>query len=249
MIAVMFYCITTAISAQNVNSPAPNFTLNSLTNSSFTLSEQKGKVVFIFLFGWNCTHCKENGPNTQSDIYEAYKDNENFVAVGVETWDGNASATQSYVDITGIKYPILLFGSSLLSKYKTTYDRIIVVDQQGDIKYKSSNVANKTITAEANTIIASLLDKPTAIIDESIDENKFTIAPNPVKNRLTIITPNSINNLQKVLVFDLGGKVVLNSLLTSNQNSIDVSHLQPGYYTVKAVTDSGIFTEKFLKVD
>ena len=99
--------------AQNLGSAAPDFTLEKLDGGSFTLSEQSEKIVFIFFFGNSCSHCLANGPNTQTDIYELYKDNPNFVAVGIDTWNGNASAVQSYKSTTGIEYPLLLNGSAL----------------------------------------------------------------------------------------------------------------------------------------
>jgi peroxiredoxin len=38
---------------QNVGSPAPDFTLNSLEHGQISLSQNKGKVVFLFFFGYN----------------------------------------------------------------------------------------------------------------------------------------------------------------------------------------------------
>ncbi|NJK85193.1 MAG: TlpA family protein disulfide reductase [Bacteroidales bacterium] len=112
---------------QNVGEPAPDFTLNVLNGGQFKLSDQKGKVVFIFVFGYNCPHCKANGPNTQTGIYEMFMDNSSFVAIGVDTWNGNSSGVESFKATTGITYPLGLNASSIESLYSTTYDRILVV--------------------------------------------------------------------------------------------------------------------------
>lgn len=236
------------VPAQNVNDPAPDFTLNTLSNSSFTLSEQKGKVVFIFFFGWNCYHCKANGPNTQSDIYDVFKANTDFVAIGVETWNGTASGTQNFVNITGIEYPVLLKGSNTLNTYKTTYDRIVVVDQQGIIKYKSSDVANKTTTSEASDVISSLLDQTTVINNILQDEFQLQITPNPVNNQLTFKMPDATKEVIQLFIYNLQGQTVLHTQLLSNvQNSINVANLLPGYYSIKLVSETGVYTDKFLK--
>ena len=39
--------------AQNLNAPAPHFTLTDLNGNQHTLSDYKGKVVYIFWFGYS----------------------------------------------------------------------------------------------------------------------------------------------------------------------------------------------------
>ena len=247
-ITLALVSITALLPAQNVNDQAPDFTLDAIDGSNFTLSQQNDKVVFMFFFGWNCFHCKANGPNTQSDIYEQYKNNDDFVAIGVETWDGNASGTQGFINITGIKYPVLLYGSSLLTKYKTTYDRIIIVDKQGIIQYKSNDVANKSVTAEASNIINTLLDQTTAINEASDSNSKLTIAPNPVNDRLRFKS-TEVNQSALLKVYNAQGKLVLNTtFVTANENSVNVNHLLPGYYNLRLITESNVYTKNFLKV-
>jgi len=41
------------LSAQNVGDPAPDFTHSTSDNNSLTLSDYRGKVVYMFFFGWN----------------------------------------------------------------------------------------------------------------------------------------------------------------------------------------------------
>ncbi len=41
------------LKAAGVGDPAPNFTLNKLGGGTITLSELKGKIVYIFWFGYN----------------------------------------------------------------------------------------------------------------------------------------------------------------------------------------------------
>ena len=233
--------------AQNVGSSAPNFTLDKLDGGNFTLSDQSGKIVFIFFFGNGCPHCLANGPNTQTDIYELYKNNPNFVAVGVDTWNGNSSAVQSYKSTTGIEYTLLLNGSALEDSYNTTYDRIIIVDQQGVIKYKSSTVANKTTTAAASSVISGLLEGTSSIIGRDINSKQFLLSPNIIQNELRIGNPFDQVQQVKIEIFDLTGKVVYgtNNIELNTEMVIDTSTLFPGVFTVIVTTKNDYRIAKF----
>jgi peroxiredoxin len=158
LLALLLFITPIKTYSQNVGDAAPDFTLSVLGGgASFQLSNEKGKVVFIFLFGFACPHCLANGNNTETGIYNVYKSNSDFVAVGVDTWDGNASGVQNFKSSTGLTYPLCLNGSSVLGTYNTSYDRIIVVDKEGIIRYKS--VANSTsdVVTAAGSVIAELL--------------------------------------------------------------------------------------------
>jgi len=62
----------------------------------------------------------------------------------------------------------------------------------------------------------------------SIDENSFTIFPNPVASELNIQTDNEI---QTIDIFDISGRKVI-SKTSSNQTTLNVSDLKSGMYTI-----------------
>lgn len=74
-------------------------------------------------------------------------------------------------------------------------------------------------------------------VNKTID---FKIYPNPVENVLNIETNEKIIQLA---IYDLNGKVVLQS----NQNNVDVSFLQAGFYTIKISTEKGTGFQKLIK--
>ena len=41
------------LSAQSVGTAAPDFTHSTLSNGTVSLSDYRGKVVYLFFFGWN----------------------------------------------------------------------------------------------------------------------------------------------------------------------------------------------------
>jgi len=145
------------VKAQNVGEAAPDFSLSQLDGGSFTLSDHLGKVVFIFTFGNSCSHCIANGPSTESIIYQEFKDDPRFVAVGIDAWDGNSAKLSSFRASTGITYPLLMNGSTVVSTYESNYDRLIVIDPDGLIQYKSNNNATQAVCGDAKVVIQSLL--------------------------------------------------------------------------------------------
>jgi len=68
----------------------------------------------------------------------------------------------------------------------------------------------------------------------------ISIYPNPVRNILYINTEHPV---QQVLVFDTTGKTINAQMIN---NTIDVSTLAKGIYTLKITIGDGVFYEKFL---
>lgn len=220
---------TVALKAQNVGDAAPDFTLTSDGGTSFTLSAQQGKVVSLFLFGNSCAHCIANGPNTESGIYQELKNNPNFVAVAADVWDGSLGQVQSYKASTGITYPILLSGSSLLSAYTTTYDRLIIIDQQGIIRFESTANASTSVVAQAKAVIDNLL--MTADIAEPESNLKFHAYHNASAGLLNFNNPFQLQGLATVRIMDMSGRIVhLSARNLEASNSLDFNPNTRGVY-------------------
>lgn len=96
---------------QNVGDKAPDFTLQQVQSGNFTLSNQTGKVVFIFWLGYACPYCKSAAPSINSEIINTFKDRSGFVAVGIDTWDGSSSQVQGFQSQTGLEINYLMNGS------------------------------------------------------------------------------------------------------------------------------------------
>jgi len=131
---------------------APDFSLTALDGSSVSLSDYDNKVLVMFFFGNSCPSCKAAAPGVQSKIADAYASNSNVQVIGLDQWDGNSSSVQGFKNTTNVTFPLLLKASSVASKYNTTYDRLIVVDQQGNIKFKGTQGASKDIDNTLSTI-------------------------------------------------------------------------------------------------
>lgn len=184
--------ITTPLLAQvSDGEEAPDFTLTSLQNTQITLSDLEGKVVYIFFFGSNCPHCRSNGPVTENEIHQMFKDHDNFIALGIDTWNTSGAEVINFKNATGITYSLLLDGRNSLVDYygnSSAYDRSVVIAADGTIAYKGSGFVN-TDFEDVNTAIENSLSVATS--SEHISKLPSSIHldqnfPNPFNPSTTI---------------------------------------------------------------
>ena len=131
---------------------APDFSLSSTDGTQVKLSNYTGKVVVIFFFGNSCPSCKAAGPSIQSKLAAPYASNSNYQILGLDQWDGNTASVQSFRTVTGVSFPLLLNASSVAASYKTTYDRLVVIDKSGNIAYSGTQGAG----ADVDTVKAKV---------------------------------------------------------------------------------------------
>jgi peroxiredoxin len=238
LVMVFLTMMTTGlVNGQAVGSEAPDFTLSTDIGTEFTLSSQRGRVVFIFFFGYACPHCLENGNNTETGIFNLYKENSDFVAIGVDTWDGTEDGVASFKSSTGLTYPLCYDGSALESLYSTTYDRVVVVDREGIIQYKSSANATNNVVQEASNVINSLLN---ATSDKDVvrsDDPLLMVYPNPAADQINIRSTLKNEGTAMIHIRNTSGQVVAEKQIRqiSGEKSIrmSVASLPPGIYLVQ----------------
>ena len=78
-------------------------------------------------------------------------------------------------------------------------------------------------------------------------DDGLVIYPNPTGGTLTV---ESASPIREITVYDLSGRVVVEAQYFASpqpQYTVNVSSLQNGLYLLKAVTDSGVQTARFVK--
>ncbi len=126
---------------------APAFELKSLTGSTVKLADFKNKVVVLFFFGNTCPSCKAAAPNVQTMLQGTFGSNPSFMLLGLDQWDGNAAAVESFMKSTGVTFPLLLMASPTAKAYATTYDRLVVIDKMGNIMFDGKQGAGSDLAA------------------------------------------------------------------------------------------------------
>ncbi len=251
---ILTFVSTITLAQKNVGDDAPDFTYTSLANQQFKLSEMEGKVVYIFFFGANCPHCRSNGPVTENEIYQKFKNEENFVAVGIDTWNTSASAVAGFKNVTGISYALLLQGQKSLVDYygnTSSYDRSVVISATGKIAYKGTGFVNSDFK-EVNEAINEQLSLATSNENDVdlpgsvfLDQN----FPNPFNPSTTISYTLDKSNEVSLKVYNmLGSEIVTleNGFKNSGEHTVtfDASGFSSGIYIYRLTTGSISLTKR-----
>lgn len=92
-------------SPPKVGDQAPDFTLQTLDGKTVSLSDYKGKGIFLNFWGTWCPPCRAEMPAFEKQ-YEAKKD-QGFVILAVNMGESKASV-QGFVNEFGLTFPILM---------------------------------------------------------------------------------------------------------------------------------------------
>ncbi|MBE6302999.1 MAG: TlpA family protein disulfide reductase [Bacteroidales bacterium] len=144
-----------------VGDVAPDFTLPLTNGTTFTLSQNRGKVVMLqFTASW-CGVCRKEMPFIERDIWLPNKDNKDFVLVGIDR-EEPIEDVKKFAQTTGISYPIALDSNAdVFASYaerKSGITRNILIDRDGRI-VKLTRLFNEQEFKELVQAIDSLLKK------------------------------------------------------------------------------------------
>ncbi|MFB6342948.1 T9SS type A sorting domain-containing protein [Saccharicrinis sp. FJH62] len=205
LLFTIIFLVSVSLPAKDIGSTAPNFTLDKLTGGNGMLTDYNGKVVFVFMFGYACPYCIGAAPQVKSQILEAFKDNPDFVAIGIDTWNGSAAQVQNFKNSTSLDMTMFLKGGPVASSWETTYDRLIVIGADGKFKYIGTSGASSTITQTKSAIQEALNNLATPVKEVTSEALKQNY-PNPFRESTTIPFQLENGNDVKIEVLDLSGK-------------------------------------------
>lgn len=121
---------------------APDFTLQTLTGETFTLSELKGKKVILNFWASWCPPCKKEMPHLQK-YYEEDAEEDNAVIVGVNITHAERSVdqmktVQQFVDSFNLTFPIPLMKEEGVDKiYQIiTIPSTFMIDTEGRVQHQ-----------------------------------------------------------------------------------------------------------------
>ena len=122
--------------------PAPDFTLIDQYGNTHTLSEYKGKTVFLNFWATWCGPCRNEMPDIQK-LYEEYsrEGDEALIVLGVATpgigGEGTEEEIVQFLEENGYTYPVLMdttgeiaYGTWGVSSFPTTY----MINRDGNVE-------------------------------------------------------------------------------------------------------------------
>ncbi len=83
LLAVSAYSQEEPKSYTKVNQQMPDFSVKDLNGNNFKISDQKGKIVLIYFWATWCPYCKTELKFIEKEIWQKYKDSQNFVFLAV----------------------------------------------------------------------------------------------------------------------------------------------------------------------
>ncbi len=118
-------------------SVAPDFTIETLDHGTFKLSEQRGKVVYVFFIGYSCPPCIAASPDVEKALRQGYAEDK-LAIVGVDVWDGSIGQLSNFRVQTGVTFPLGLNGSGVGGLYGAPNDYSVLIDKNGRKVYETS---------------------------------------------------------------------------------------------------------------
>lgn len=249
LLALFSYSI---VNAQEIGDTAADFTYKDLEGATHSLSDYKGKVLFLFVFGNRCFNCKAIGNDTETRVNQVYKQKQDFQALGLDTWSLSTVANVGNFQMaTGITYPLLLQASNIEQLYSTTYDRIIIVDREGIIRHKNKSVDTEDDLNNAIAVLEQLfLSMDVDPVGDGLNAGLSAVYPNPSNEQVNIRFSTLANARVSIRVYSPLGqelrRIVDNTLPAGeHERNVRVSDLSPGIYFIRMETAGKTWSHKF----
>ncbi len=118
--------------APEENEFAPNFTLKTINNKSVSLSDYKGKVVFINFWATWCPACKIELPSIEK-LSERFK-NKPFVVIAVNVDESYPENVKKFAQRMNLTFPVLIDNGDVSKAYRiNSIPTTFIINKNGKI--------------------------------------------------------------------------------------------------------------------
>ena len=134
LVLMMATLVVGIAQAEELQGPAPDFTLKSRSGENVKLSELRGDVVMVNFWASWCAPCRQEMPLLE-DLHNKYSDL-GFVLLGVNVEEDSSKAADLLREIP-VSFPILYDNTNKVTKL---YDVVampstVMVDRDGNMRY------------------------------------------------------------------------------------------------------------------
>jgi hypothetical protein len=216
---------------------------SSLTTNSIT---QVNLIDFKITNSTYAYNSMRDGDDFAKKFGGASGDDPDWFKVTIKTFGNNV-----LIDTLDYYLADFRFSDNSLDYIKKDWDHVLMytpsLSQSVDSIYftfSSSDVGSFGM----NTPAFLAIDDINWSVGESIselDQNNFSLYPNPTTNQITIESEVVIKN---ILITDLNGRIVLEvSALPTKKININLTTINPGVYFLKVVSEKGISVQRLIK--
>lgn len=129
--------------AQNDTAPAPDFSLQDLKGSRISLSDYRGKVLFLNFWATWCPPCRAEIPGFV-EVYKEYK-NKGMEIIGLSVDEMSEGDLLAFVEKYEMNYPVAFATEKIVGDYEPGQyiPTTIIIDKQGKIRHKHIGLMRK----------------------------------------------------------------------------------------------------------
>jgi peroxiredoxin len=143
LLALVLAASGACLTAQEENTPAPDFSVKDLKGNPISLSSYKGKVLVLNFWATWCPPCREEIP----DFIEVYKslNGQGLEILGLSVDRVPPGKLLEWIAKAGINYPIVMATDEIVEAYQPGkfIPSTIIVDRHGRIRYRNSGLMDK----------------------------------------------------------------------------------------------------------
>jgi hypothetical protein len=160
-----------------------------------------------------------------------------YSAFGTTTYSGPNQYLEGAVDLDAVVMSIITQIDSVVFKTLMIKSKVSTAP--------TASIADIIAPQQLNNLSINCI----VGIEEIYLSNQITIMPNPVNDKLTISLDEQLSfaNAQLEIYSLTGKKVFETSLKNSRRETLDVSALAAGFYSVRLVTEKGFAVKKIVK--
>jgi peroxiredoxin len=149
-------------SSEQVNRPAPSFSLVTLDGKSVTSTDLRGRVVVLAFWATWCLPCRQELPDLQK-VYEQYEGDSNvaFYAVGGPWGDDTAEKESTFAKQKKLNMPLAFDSHGTAQALGvSTFPSLIILDGAGRIRLVHSGYdASEHLAQHVSKEVGALVGK------------------------------------------------------------------------------------------
>jgi cytochrome c biogenesis protein CcmG/thiol:disulfide interchange protein DsbE len=129
--------------AQNDTAQAPDFSLQDLKGKRISLSDYRGKVLFLNFWATWCPPCRAEIPDFV-EVYKEYK-NKGMEIIGLSVDEMSEEDLMAFVEKYEIDYPVAFATEKIVGDYEPGQyiPTTIIIDKQGKIRHRYVGLIRK----------------------------------------------------------------------------------------------------------